>query len=141
MRLGEMYDLVRKPWGGLTMDTYTTFPVPDGIDAYAVSALRLDEQGISIPEYASFIEFLVAYNDAQAKFNAPYLGIFHDDSKGTIDFDPVVLAWSTEQVDTLYRLGYPVAGGAYHFTDGIGYWPGGRPAEYQNTEEKVMSDV
>lgn len=111
-------------WGGATVGMSDWELVPDGIHAYSVS-LKLPEQKIvEIPENASWQEFSDAWDKAVCEYSSPWLGIFHDDNQHVIQFDPVIVVGTTEEVDKLYRDGYPVEGGAYDFATGNGYWPG-----------------
>lgn len=125
------YAETQKSWGGCTINLNTLEWVPDGIDAYAcaVTPSKLGPNGfhsgtIEIPESATFAEFEHAVSVAVGEFKgtATYLGIFHDDKKGTIDFDAVEVVATTEEVDALHKI-RPVVGGAYNFATGDGYWP------------------
>lgn len=125
------YAEVQKSWGGATVNLNTGEFVADGIDAYAC-AVTPDVLGpngfhagtIEIPESATFAEFEHAVSVAVGEFKgvATYLGIFHDDKKGTIDFDAVEIVSTTDEVDALHKT-RPVIGGAYNFATGDGYWP------------------
>jgi hypothetical protein len=116
-------------WGGATVDTKTWELVPDGIDAYAVS-LRLPlHVSIHVREGASWEEFSDAWDKAVCEYDSPFIGVFHDDTERVIQFDPVAVVGSEDEVDKIYLDGYPVAGGAYHFTTGAtgnGYYPGNK---------------
>jgi hypothetical protein len=123
----QLYRAVRQPWGGATVDLVAGGTVPDGTDAYAVTVTGTR----SIPEDATYAQFVAAYDQARAAFAAaPFLGVFHDDVKGTIDFNGAVVVATTAEVDALHAAGHPVDGGAYHFATGNGYWPQGTPAAY-----------
>jgi hypothetical protein len=110
-------------WGGATVDTKTWELVPDGIDAYAVSLRLPSQKSITIPQGASWEQFSDAWDKAICEYDSPYVGVFHDDTERTIQFDPVAVVGSTQEVDDLYCQGYPVGGGAYHFATGNGYYP------------------
>ena len=124
------YAETRKSWGGCTIHQVTGEWVAQGIDAYAVSIARTDAETISVPADASYAEFSEAFDKALAQFgHATYLGIFHDDEKGTVDFDPTEVVPTRADVDALAES-YPVTGGAYHFQTGDGYWPNGNPSDW-----------
>lgn len=116
-------------WGGYTIHWASFRSVAPYCDAYAVTVKEIDEETISIPADADFNIFERACMKACATFNASYLGVFHDDVKGTIDFDPVEVVATMAEVDKL-ALDHNVVGGAYHFATGNGYWPQGRPVSY-----------
>ena len=123
------YAQVRKPWGGLTIDLSNAQTVPAGADAYAVSLRPAGMASVSIPETATLAEFAHAFNVALTRYGvSPYLGIWHDDEHHVIEFDPVDVVATTAEVDALGAI-YPVAGGAYHFATGNGYWPNGKTAQ------------
>lgn len=116
----------QESWGGATI-RQDGYMVPDGADAYAVAVGPTH----SIHENASFATFAAAFDGIAASVDTGYfVGVFHDDVKGTIDFNMVTVVESTEEVDALYAAGNPVKGGAYHFASGDGYWPQGTPSEY-----------
>ena len=122
-----LYNKVKKPWGGATINQNTGKAVPDNADAYAVATTDT----IEIPEDATYAQFARAYARAQARFGgSSHIGIFHDNAKGTIEFNGATVVKSTADVDKLWKAGNPITGGAYHFKTGNGYWPQGRPAQY-----------
>lgn len=119
----DLFTRVQAPWGGATVTTHGGEAVPDGIDAYAVTIKPEGVETISLPEDATEAQFTAAYDSATALFTwAPFVGVFHDDAKGTIDIDPVAVVSDRGQVDSLAEI-YPVVGGAYNFATGEGYWP------------------
>ena len=113
-------------WGGATVSRDDWQAVPDGIDAWAVSLKLPGQDSIQVPEDPSWQEFSDAWDKAVANYDSPYLGVFHDDGQHSVQFDPVAVVGTTEEVDALYDQGYPVDGGAYGFLEGNGYWPGKR---------------
>lgn len=121
----KLYNKVRQPWGGATIDMVAGGMVPDGIDAYAVTVTADYGEAIKVPS-AGLTEagFVAAYTAAVRRFRgAGWLGIF--------EFDAVTVT-TREGVDELFATGrYPVDGGAYHFATGDGYWPQGRPDAYK----------
>jgi hypothetical protein len=118
----RVYIQTRVPWGGDTITIATGQSYDGPKDAYACAT----NNTMSIPEDAEFDVFAEAFETALYRFmgKATYLGIFHDDDKGTIDFDAVEVVNSKEEVDALNVI-RPVKGGAYHFLTGNGYWPKG----------------
>ena len=101
--------------------------MPDGTDAYAVSLRPAGMTSVSIPEHATFSEFEHAFTVALIRYGvSPYLGIWHDSDAGVIEFDPVDVVGTRAEVDALGAI-YPVAGGAYNFATGDGYYPNGPP--------------
>ncbi len=125
----NVYEKVQQSWGGSTINQTTGAQVPDGADKYAVTTTET----ISIDQNASYADFKAAYQQSQSQFGsrAPYIGVFHDDVKGTIDFNGTQVVGSKAAVDALYNAGNPVSGGAYHFASGNGYWPQGTPSQYK----------
>lgn len=116
------YTQVSKSWGGCTIDLSTTQAVTR-TDGYGVSLRPWGMQSVSIAEDASYETFTQAFNTALITYGvSPYLGIFHDDKRGTIEFDPVDIVGTLAEVDALGTI-YPVSGGAYSFATGEGYWP------------------
>ena len=123
----KLYDKVQESWGGDTINQKTGKSVPPKLDAYAVPLTETE----SISDDASFDQFAKAFAKAQQDFaDEPYIGIFHDDVKGTIDFNGATVVKTQEDVDALYEAGNPIPGGAYHFKTGNGYWPQGKPKAY-----------
>jgi len=127
--MDSAYREVCKSWGGITVSLDTLESVPDGIDAYAVSLRPAGVLPVTIAEDSGPDAFRDALSVALVRFgaHAPYLGIWHDDDNGVIEFDPVDVVGTRAEVDALGAI-YPVAGGAYHFATGLGYWPNGKPA-------------
>jgi hypothetical protein len=117
------YRRTREPWGGATVHTEFSELIPDETDAYAVTVKPPGMATVSIPENSSPAEFTAAFNRALEVFgSATYLGVFHDSGKHTVEFDPVEIVKTTDEVDEIART-HPVVGGAYHFATGNGYWP------------------
>jgi hypothetical protein len=120
------YRRAQKMWGGATISA-DGFMVPDGADAYAVAI----SPTVSISEDAGLVAFIAAFDSVMADMrDVDYIGVFHDESTGTIEFNRVVVVDTRAEVDALYAAGNPITGGAYHFATGDGYWPQGRPSEY-----------
>ena len=93
---------------------------------------------VSIPETATYQEFAHAFTVALTRYGvSPYLGVWHDDEHHVIEFDPVDVVSTTAEVDALGAI-YPVAGGAYHFATGNGYWPNGKSVQ---AESATYNDI
>lgn len=121
------YGEARRPWGGATVSQATGALAGAGF-AVAVPGERFGET-ITIPGDAAYSRFCVAFDEARVMFTAPWLGVFHDADAGVIEFDPVLVVADEAAVDALFAAGFPVAGGAYDFGSGNGYWPAGARAE------------
>jgi hypothetical protein len=122
--LTDLYDTVTRPWGGATIDMRAGDIVDITGEGYAFSAKPTGVNTLSIPETASFEEFRSAWFEALDMFAgmADYLGIFHNDNKGTIDFDPTIVVKTRAEVDQYAKI-FPILDGAYEFHTGNGYYP------------------
>lgn len=137
----DIYDLTREPWGGATVSTATGEAVTDGTDAYAVTIKPNAVSSVILPETCTAQEFYAAWHAACDAFAfAPYIGVFHDDAKHTVELDPVIVVTTTAEVDAIAEI-YPVEGGAYHFATGNGYWPAGTPALYASSQDVDESEA
>lgn len=122
------YTEAMKSWGGVTIDSHTGKFVKDDDDKYALTVRDAGMRTTSIPEGASFEDFTKAMNLAKLRYahilerKDHHLGVFHDDDKGTIDFDPVLVTGDKSNVETIGAYTHAV-GGAYHFKSGDGFWP------------------
>lgn len=124
----DAWGATRQEWGGMTIDAHTGDVVEDGMDAYAMSVKDPETSSVSVPITASKAQFEAAYQVAVHRFadelsseNA-YLGIFRDEDTGRIDFDPVLVVHTLDEVEAIGAYTNAV-GGAYYFMDGNGYWP------------------
>jgi hypothetical protein len=124
-KMHDMYGKVQESWGGATVNQVTGKEVPQGADKYAVATTATT----TLPENATYDQFKSAVDNVVSQGNSKYVGVFHDDVKGTIDINGATVT-TKAGVDRLYAAGNPVTGGAYHFATGEGYWPQGRPAQY-----------
>lgn len=118
-----LYEKARESWGGATVSRLG-FTLPDDTDGYAVTVKPKGMATIRIPDDSPLSVFASAWGRAQEEFFpvADFVGIFHDDTLHSIDFDPVAVVATREEVDRLAEK-YPVVGGAYEFASGNGYWP------------------
>jgi len=118
----------QKSWGGATIDSHTGEFLPDGADKFALTVKDSGFETVSVPEGAGREEFMTAMDAAKEKFRPilerqnHYLGVFHDDDLGRIDFDPVTVVDTIDEVETIGAATRAI-GGAYRFSDGNGYWP------------------
>ena len=122
------FDAAQESWGGATIDARTGEFLASDADRYALTVKDPGFETVSVPEGASKAEFEAAMTEARDKFRPilerrdHYLGVFHDDDLGRIDFDPVTVVDTLEQVETIGAATRAI-GGAYNFADGNGYWP------------------
>lgn len=117
----------QKSWGGVTVNTHTGKALATNADKYAITAKHPGQETISMPEHVNQQQFSQHMNQARKAFpqlshEGHHLGVFHDDEKGTIDIDPVVVVNKREDVDTIGAATRAI-GGAYHFKSGDGFWP------------------
>lgn len=119
---------VRRPWGGLTVDARTAIPVTGEPDRYALTAREPGHDTVRIPIDADRFTFLHAMETARSRFTSElsmecaHLGIFRDDGLGTIDIDPVLVVDTLADAESI-AIATRALGGAYRFSDGLGYWP------------------
>lgn len=119
---------VRKPWGGATIDAHTGQVLESTADKYALSVKPAKTPKVSVPEDASEKQFRTAMDHALETYRpvlerqSYYLGVFHDDDNHRIDFDPVVVVDTPDEVERIGAYAHSV-GGAYHFKTGNGYFP------------------
>jgi len=117
----------RASWGGATISVASNQFVPSDATGYVFAT----GPTIEIPEDAGYTEFCEAFAKLEANYpDAEYFGVFHDNRKGTVDFNPVMFVRTRAEVDAAYADGVEMPGGAYELHTGRGYWPEGRPAQY-----------
>lgn len=132
------WEQVQQSWGGVTIDAHSGEMLTGNEDKYAVSAKPGGVTTLSIPEHATEAQFRKALDKAVKEFGpllqraGHYLGIFHDDASGRIDFDPVVVMDSLHDSHAIGAYTRNV-GGAYHFKSGNGYWPPHIAGQPENT--------
>lgn len=120
-----------KPWGGVTYKRDGgTIDVRDdsaiggevrcaqGNYAVAIRPRGADPVSVSFDD-TSFD----ALTDALRTFTtrAPFIGVFRDELKRTIDVDPVAIVQTRREADAL-GVYCGSTGGAYCFANGLGYW-------------------
>lgn len=124
----DAWNATRESWGGTTIDSHTGEALASDADKYAITVKPPGVETVEIGDNASREVFNHAIDHAVSRFKPElqqqdhYLGVFHDDEKGTIDFDPVVVVDNTHDVETIGAYTH-ATGGAYHFASGDGYWP------------------
>jgi hypothetical protein len=129
------WNQVQQPWGGATIDAHTGQPYQTNADLYALTVKEPGMEGHSIPIGSNAEQFTEAMNHARSRFDPILqrqnhaLGVFRDDDKGTIDFDPTLVVDNRHDVETIGAHTRAV-GGAYHFKSGDGLWPVHVPYEY-----------
>lgn len=122
------YKETRTPWGGTTIHTGTGTRVHPDSWGYALTTRAPGTPEISVPHDASHEEFGKAMRRAREvhgdmlQHRGAHLGVFRDEDKKTIDFDPVTLVHKREDVDDIGAF-TRATGGAYYYRDGDGYWP------------------
>ena len=118
----------REPWGGATIEPHTGTFLTGEEDAYALTVKPKGMESVTVSPTASKDEFDAAMEQAKAQFGeqlryeGSYLGVFHDDDLKRIDIDPIVVVDNLDDVEAIGAFTHAV-GGAYHFSDGLGYWP------------------
>ena len=121
------FDQAQFPWGGATISRSTGEFVPSDYDGYAVTY----GETISLDVRDGFMLFSDAIDRIIRDYpGIPFVGIFHDAVKGTIDINASYVFDTKEEVDE-YAETHEIVGGAYHFLTGNGYWPQGRPEVYR----------
>ena len=125
----QAWTAAQESWGGMTIDAHTGVPLSGNENLWAVTGkLPFGYRTIEIPETSTEAQFKRAMDRALKEFgpllaaSGYHLGIFHDDEKGTIEFDPVIIASSLEDANALGAYTGNI-GGAYNFADGNGYFP------------------
>lgn len=124
----EAFDAAQASWGGATINARTGEFLASDADRYALTVKESGMETVTVPEGASKAKFETAMTEARDKFRPilerrdHYLGVFHDDDLGRIDFDPVTVVDSLDKVETIGAATRAI-GGAYNFADGNGYWP------------------
>ena len=129
--LQEMYELTREPWGGATVDLshlLSPMMIVPGSEAYAVTVKTDEVRSVHIALGGNFTEFCSGLFEAMRRFAGmgKYIGIFHNVTKGVIEFDPVIVVRTKAEVDALPAAQHPDFDGAYEFHTGNGYYPNGR---------------
>jgi len=118
----------REPWGGATIEAHSGEFLTGDEDAYALTVKPKGMDSVTVSPSASKDEFDAAMEEAKSRFGeqlryeGSYLGVFHDDDLKRIDIDPIVVVRSLDAVEEIGAFTHAV-GGAYHFSDGLGYWP------------------
>jgi hypothetical protein len=132
--LNRAYASVQQPWGGMTINPETgrdiRLSTSSGIrreGPFALSVKDPNQHTIEIPKDAPQSVFNKAMADAVKAFpqltgRDHYLGVFRDEDKGTIDFDPVAIVDTKLQAEALGAYTNAI-GGAYDYATGDGVPP------------------
>ena len=124
----KAWEATRSEWGGATIDSHTGEALPEGIDKYALTVKGPGLSSESVPIDADQATFDAALERAKKRFGKElesqqhYLGIFRDEDSNRIDFDPVLVVDTLEDVETIGSFTNAV-GGAFHFASFDGFWP------------------
>lgn len=123
----DAYSACQSEWGGVTINSHTGKPYSKNTGyAMTVKPERIDSVHVRIG--ASREEFEAGMVEARQRFDRElsyqdhHLGVFRDDAIGTIDFDPVIVVPTLDDVETIGAYTHAL-GGAYNIADGNGYWP------------------
>jgi hypothetical protein len=127
-------DSVQEKWGGITIDAHGGGIVSQSSQPPDPLSVSIGGSGNSVIISAAMGTadpgtLMAAMQQAQTQFadqlqaQGAALGIFRDETSGTIQIDPVMVV---QGVPAARDVGaYTGAtGGAYRFSDGNGYWPG-----------------
>jgi hypothetical protein len=126
--VNSAYEATREPWGGATYHGKTGKALAAHTNSYALTAREPGAKAVSVAPGASHEEFSAAMDNARREYSPAlrrqghHLGVFHDEDKGSIDIDPVVIVHNRRQVEEIGAY-TRATGGAYHFKSGEGYWP------------------
>jgi hypothetical protein len=124
----KAYEAAQESWGGATISAHTGRALGTAQRVYALTVKGQGQETVSVSEKASREEFDAAMDEAKSRFGdilqreSHYLGVFHDDDNGRIDIDPVLVVSKSSDVETIGAATHAI-GGAYKFSDGLGYWP------------------
>lgn len=119
----------RVDWGGGTVDAHTGEHLePTGKDQFAITVKEPGVETVAVPLDASQEVLEEAMDTAKARFaeilrrQDHYLGYFRDADTGYIEFDPVLVVSTMDEVEQIGSYTHAV-GGAFNFADGLGWWP------------------
>ncbi len=135
----EAWKASREPWGGSTIDAHTGKALKGNEDLYALTIRPGSTKSIHLSPTASRAQFDAAMETAKTRWadtlksEGGHLGVFHDADTNEIDIDPVTVVDNHHDVETIGSYSHSI-GGAYHFSDGDGYWP---PYVAQSASTKV----
>lgn len=120
------FDATRSEWGGQTIHPVTGQPV-NPASGQAVTVREPGQQQISVHMNASQEHFNNAMDQARESYRPQLgrashaLGVFRDDTKGTIDIDPVAITDRPTDARAIGAYSH-ATGGAYDFKTGNGVW-------------------
>ena len=119
---------VQEEWGGVTIDAHTGENVTGSPNKYALTVRPPGVYSVTLPVGSQREAFDAMMEDARKRFAAVlsnehyHLGVFRDDAIDRIDIDPVLVLDDHDDVETIGAY-TQAKGGAYNFSDGLGYWP------------------
>lgn len=144
--INQAYERAQQEWGGATIDAHTGAMVADDADQFAVTVRAPGEETISLPLDATPEQFAEAAAQAREAFSdtlsldGGHLGIFRNETTGAIEFDPVLVLNTTDEVETI-GAATAAQGGAYHFKSGDGYWVPYVADEVVEGVNEAVSDI
>ena len=117
-------------WGGDTIDAHTGKSVTPAEKSgpFSLTVREPGQDSVVIPQDATQEQFNKAMDTARQRFGKQlsykdhHLGVFHDNDKGTIDIDPVLVVKNAGDVQTIGAYTHAV-GGAFDYATGNGYFP------------------
>ncbi len=136
------YDAAQKKWGGQTLDPATGRAV-ERSKGFSLEVRAPGEKQLSVPQDADEDTFNAMMDRAKEEYADKlkgaevYLGVFRDDDNNRIDFDPVTIVDTPEEVDALGAYTHAV-GGAYDFSTGNGHFPPHVASLASDVKESVL---
>jgi hypothetical protein len=124
----DAYKSVQSEWGGVTVNAHTGKAIDGTPNAYALTVRPPGVYSVTVPTGADRATFDAAMDESRTRFSQVlsnehyHLGVFRDDAIDRIDIDPVLVLDDHHDVETIGAYAHSV-GGAYNFSDGLGYWP------------------
>lgn len=121
------YSEAQGSWGGATIDAHTAESVATDADKYVVTIREPGQETVCVPDDATQERFSAAMDEARGRFGSTleqqgaHLGVFHDDTKGRIEIDPVLVVDTPHEVETIGAYSHAID--AYHFASGDPYRP------------------
>jgi 2'-5' RNA ligase len=136
------YDAAQKKWGGQTLDPATGRAI-ERSKGFSLEVRAPGEKQLSVSEDADEDTFNAMMDRAKEEYadklqgSEVYLGVFRDDDNHRIDFDPVTIVGTEEEVDALGAYTHAV-GGAYNFSTGNGHFPPHVASLASDVKESVL---
>lgn len=136
------YDAAQEKWGGQTLDPETGRAVKRS-KGFSLEVRAPGEKQLSVHEDADEDTFNAMMDRARKEYaeklegSQVYLGVFRDDDNHRIDFDPVTIVATEDEVDALGAYTHAV-GGAYNFSTGNGHFPPHVASLASDVKESVL---